>query len=99
MHGLSEFLDFDSLMEMGIILEHYPLHRLKSYKAIIKSLENYFPKLESKLIFGNWTKYSQPIQLIKKYYGEKFAFYFLFFCTYQSHLMVPAFFGSLLTGY
>jgi hypothetical protein len=54
-------------MEMGIIDEHYPLHRLKAYKAIVNSLKTYFPKLESNLIFGNWRKYSQRIQLIKKY--------------------------------
>ena len=87
------------MVELGIIDEHYPLHRLKSHKDIVESLETYFDKLEVNLIRGDWEKYSQPINLIKKYYGERYAFYFFYFCTYQSHLGIVAFIGTALGIY
>lgn len=38
----------------------------------------------------------EPIHLVKKYYGERFAFYFAYFVHYQALLVVPAFLGVLL---
>ena len=38
----------------------------------------------------------EPIHLVKKYYGERFAFYFAYFIHYQALLVVPAFLGVLL---
>jgi len=64
-----------------------------------KSVNKYWKKLMKTLIWGDWYKYCEPIHLLKKYYGERFAFYFLFFSTYQSWLFYPSFFGLVLFCY
>ena len=46
-----------------------------------------------------WSKYIQPIHLLKKYYGEKFAFYFIYFVHYQGQLIVPSIVGVILFSY
>jgi hypothetical protein len=69
---------------------------LKSHSDILDSLQKYFYKLQRNLVYGEWEKYKQPIELIKRYYGERFAFYFMFFCTYQAHVIIPSFFGLIL---
>ena len=43
--------------------------------------------------------YIQPIHLLKKYYGEKFAFYFVYFMHYQGQLILPSILGILLFSY
>ena len=48
---------------------------------------------------SNWLKYLEPIHLIKKYYGERFGFQFLYFINYQAMLFWPAFFGLVLFVY
>jgi hypothetical protein len=40
----------------------------------------------------------EPIHLVKKYYGERFAFFFAYFVHYQAILLYPAFLGLLLFG-
>ena len=46
-----------------------------------KNSDKYWKKLTGSVICGNWYKYCEPIHLVKKYYGERFAFYFLYFST------------------
>ena len=38
----------------------------------------------------------EPIHFLKKYYGEKFAFIYLFFNHYVAYLTLPAFFGVFM---
>lgn len=48
---------------------------------------------------AHWKKYSEPLHMIKKYYGEKMAFYVAFLLNYTAHLFVPAFLGIDLFVY
>jgi len=92
-------IDFEHYSNIGIIHDHYPLHRLKAHKVMKKSVNKYWKKLMKTLVWGNWYKYCEPIHLLKKYYGERFAFYFLFFSTYQAWLFWPSFLGLILFCY
>lgn len=96
---LEQEIDFEHYKSIGIIHDAYPLHRLKAHKSVKKSVDKYWGKLTKHLICGNWYKYCEPIHLVKKYYGERFAFYFLYFSTYQAFVRVPAFFGLVLFVY
>lgn len=51
-------LDFDRFVEIGVIAEHYPLHRLSLHDDISDSLLKYLPKLTRRLICGGWFRYS-----------------------------------------
>jgi len=87
-------------VEAGIIEEHYPLHRTRAHEQITGIMDKYLNKLSWRLFkFGNWCKYLDPIHMVKRYYGEKFAFYFMFFVHYQALLWVPAIIGMCLFGY
>ena len=96
---LEQEIDFDHYKSIGIIHDAYPLHRLKAHKSVKKSVDKYWQKLTKHLVCGNWYKYCEPIHLVKKYYGERFSFYFLYFSTYQAFLRLPAFFGLILFVY
>lgn len=88
-------------MKTGVILEHYPLHRTSASEGIRLSVEKYSGKLMKNLRLGNinWLKYLEPIHLIKKYYGERFGFSFLYFMNYQAMLFWPALLGGILFAY
>lgn len=47
-------------------------------------------------VFRSWTSYLLPIHRVKKYYGEKYAIFFLFFTHYQAFLLYPSAFGIAL---
>lgn len=51
-------IDFDRYLETGVIVEHYPLQRLKLPKIIRESSQKYQGKLSRNLICGDWFKYS-----------------------------------------
>ena len=40
----------------------------------------------------------EPIHLVKKYYGERFAFYFAYFVHYKSLLLVPSVLAPSVLG-
>jgi hypothetical protein len=48
---------------------------------------------------NHWKKYAEPLHMIKKYYGEKMAFYVAFMLNYTAHLFVPAILGIALFSY
>ena len=81
---LESEIDFDNFEKTGIILEHYPLHRTSASEGMRESVSKYSGKLMKNLRTGNsnWLKYLEPIHLIKKYYGERFGFQFLYFINY-----------------
>lgn len=99
MKDLEEEIDFDRLSEIGVIAEHYPLHRLRAHQDISDSVDKYINRMRKNLVCGKWRRYAQPIHLIKKYYGERFAFYFTFFLTYNAWLQLPALIGLTIFGY
>jgi len=47
----------------------------------------------------SYPKYFQPINMIKNYHGEKYAFEFAFLLHYQAWLLIPAAGGILLGLY
>ena len=93
---LSEQIDFEHYQAIGVIKEHYPLHKRGMSEEISQSIGKYYWKLAITLITGSWYKYSQPLHLIKKYYGEKYAFYFTFLLTYQAWLLIPCIVGLVI---
>jgi hypothetical protein len=96
---LEQEIDFEHYKSVGIIHDAYPLHRLEAHKSVKKSVDKYWKKLAKNLVCGNWYKYCEPVHLMKKYYGERFSFYFLYFATYQAFLRIPAFLGFILFVY
>jgi hypothetical protein len=47
----------------------------------------------------DYQSYMQPINMIKNYYGEKYAFEFAFLLHYQAWLYFPSVLGALLFLY
>ena len=41
----------------------------------------------------------QPINMIRQYYGEEYAFEYAFLIHYQAWLQIPCFFGIVITLY
>jgi hypothetical protein len=44
---------------------------------------------------GRYPKYFQPLNIIKSYYGEKYAFEYAFLLHYQAYLLFPSLVGLL----
>ena len=60
------------------------------------SFDHYKWRLIRGMITGNYYKYFEPINMIKNYYGEKYAFEFAFLVHYAAWLLIPGFFGMLV---
>ena len=92
---LSKELDFSNLVKQGIILEHYPLHKRRT-----RDISDEFNKSKWKLILGlltgNFMDHFTSINFIKSYYGEKYAFEFIFLLHYQAWLIYPSIFGIII---
>jgi hypothetical protein len=48
------------------------------------------------MITGNYTKYFEPINMIKNYYGEKYAFEYAFLIHYTAWLLMPGIVGLMV---
>lgn len=48
------------------------------------------------MITGSYPKYFEPINMIKNYYGEKYAFEYAFLIHYAAWLLIPGFLGALV---
>jgi hypothetical protein len=46
-----------------------------------------------------FVKYFQPVNMVKNYFGEKFAFEYAFLIHYEAWLIVPSVLGLLLFFY
>jgi len=66
---------------------------------MMNSFDHYYERLKRGFIFGSYPKYFQPLNMIKNYYGEKYAFEYAFLIHYQSWLKMPSLLGLLLTFY
>jgi hypothetical protein len=44
-------------------------------------------------LFGGFGKYMQPMNMMKNYYGEKYAFEYCFLLHYVAWLMIPSALG------
>ena len=95
---LEKEINFEHYTKTGVISEHYPLHRTTASDMVRKSVNKYYPKLVSQLRTqnDNWSKYLEPVHMLKKYYGERFGFYYLYLINYQAMLLYPALVGVLL---
>ena len=78
---LTKEINFEHYLNIGVVEDHYPLHKVEGYENLEKSSLKYLRKLSIGLLEGSkkWFKYLEPIQIIKRYYGEKFAFFYLYF--------------------
>jgi len=90
-------MDFEYLRLSGIVESHYPLHNGDLIDRIQKSYEKYKYKLMFGMLTGGYDKYMEPINMIKNYYGEKYAYQIVFHIHYMAWLMIPSLL-SLVTG-
>lgn len=81
---LEKEINFEHYTKTGVIKEHYPLHRTTASEMVRGSVNKYYSKLVSNLRTNNanWSKYLEPVHMIKKYYGERFGFYYLYLINY-----------------
>lgn len=93
---IGQEIDFDYYKTSGIIEEHYMLHKRDTVSLMIYSFDHYKWRLLRGMITGSYMKYFEPINMIKNYYGEKYAFEFAFLIHYAAWLLIPAFFGMLV---
>ena len=96
---LGKELDFEQLIGNGIIIDHFPLHKSKLIGKIQYSLRHKYSKLKRAFLYGNWRKYMEPLNMIKNYYGENYAFEYAFLTHYQAWLQIPAFVGMIIFFY
>ena len=59
-------------------------------------MDKYRSKLIKNFYTPRWVKYIQPLNMIKNYYGEKFAFQFAFLLHYECWLVIPSIGGLLV---
>jgi len=93
---LAKEIDFEYYMATGVVEDHYPLHKSDTISQIQSSFSHYKRRLLFGFLNGSFEKYFEPLDLIKNYFGEKYAFEYAFLMHYQSWLTIPAFFGVIM---
>jgi hypothetical protein len=83
-------------MMTGTIEQHFPLHQKNDVEQIQKCFAKYKFKLIKAFLFGGFSKYMQPINMMKNYYGEKYAFEYCFLLHYVAWLTIPAALGVVV---
>jgi len=89
-------IDFEYYMMTGIIDQHFPLHKKNEIEEIQECFAKYKNKLIKAFLFGGFEKYMQPMNMIKNYYGEKYAFEYCFLLHYIAWLFVPSILSILV---
>ena len=93
---LGKELDFDYFTSSGIIEQHFLLHKRNTVTEIMSSFNHYKWRLIKGMITGSFLKYFEPINMIKNYYGEKYAFEYAFLIHYTAWLLIPGVAGVLV---
>ena len=62
----------------------------------MESFKKYKWRLIKGMITGNFLKYFEPINMIKNYYGEKYAFEYAFLIHYTAWLLIPGVAGAMV---
>jgi len=79
-------------------MEHFPLHKRK-----VSDIQEVFTSrkwgLMKGFVVGGFEAKMGPLNFVKSYLGEKYAFEFAFLLHYQGWLVFPMVFGIILTGY
>lgn len=96
---LSKELDFEEMMESGVIVDHFPLHKRKFIAKMQEQFEHSYYNLKRGFLVGTFRKYMMPLNMIKNYYGENYAFEYAFLIHYQAWLQIPTYTGIMLTIY
>ena len=91
---LRQELDFDYLMESGVIVEHFPVH-MPERRHITVAWNDYRYRLVFGMITSKFLDNMQPLNVIKDYYGEKLAFYFAWLIHYTGWLIPPMVIGFI----
>jgi len=90
---LGKEIDFEYYLMTGTIEQHFPLHQKNDVKQMQECFAKYKFKLIFAFLFGGFGKYMQPINMMKNYYGEKYAFEYCFLLHYVAWLMIPSALG------
>ena len=56
-------------------------------------------KLIWSFLFGGFEKHLEPLNIIKNYYGERYAFEYVYLLHYQAWLIIPGVLGIISTGF
>ena len=94
---LKKKIDFEYFTQAGIIQAHFHLHKRVNLEQIQASYDEFGSKLERSICLfdDSFLKYAQPLNLIKGYLGEKWAFEYAFLVHYNSFLFIASIVGGL----
>lgn len=95
-------LNLKNLLFTKKIKGHYPLEfndQIRRSKDI--DAKEIYRKFQTKLCFGcsMYIPFSQPVQDVRDYCGEKVAYYFAFLEFYSKWLLFSSFFGIIMFGF
>lgn len=96
---LGKEIDFANLTDNGVIVDHFPLHKRKLIDKMQYSFKKSYQKLKWAFLIGGWEKYMEPVNMIRNYYGESYAFEYAFLIHYQGWLQIPTLLGLILFIY
>jgi hypothetical protein len=91
-------LGIEKLIDLKVFIRSYPLHEAYNKHEDIEP----FNKTDRQLLWDNWgnprKKFLsiQPINLIRKYFGEKLGFYFAWLGFYTFSLILPSIIGLIV---
>lgn len=68
-------------------------------ERIQASFVKYRIRMTISFLIGDYTRFMQPLNMLKSYYGEKYAFEFAYLLHYQAWLIIPSIIGIILFGY
>lgn len=97
---LKQQIDFNGLKEMGIIEDHFHLHKKDNIESINQSVSKYQWKIIMKMMCcKGFVRKLQPLNIIKDYMGEKVAYEHAFLIHYIGWLFYPSILGLALFGF